>query len=617
MPDQPVSDKVPSDESKLQNKQLLIIKALHGFKRGYYDNDKNGDVIEIRRLLQVGADPNETDSRGSTAIHAVVSLARNHHSFNHRTILQDLLSAGASPDITNKYGQTPLLLASSSYHYTIRWHVEKLIAAGADVNKTDPDGNTSLHHAACFGNMDLVCILLSAGALTDPVDHMGCTPLLLLMCNPEEIPDGHRLRVIQQLIAAGANVNAEVKSRDPRDPTWVARSLLSMACFRGDSKTVELLLSNGVSLDSITRIGGLSIFWATNSNNVKLVQQLIDAGFDINFIDRCRRVKFGQHITSMETTLMVAIENDNVEMVKFLLEQGADPNKASSLGQSVLYDAVKKNSRKNLLPILKLLLSYGADLHDGGIRNTQSPFELLVTKFRAAETLFCLQHGLDLRRYNPRSPEDFSPLHHAVSSLWSPDTLLSHLLEYNTGGLLDLEHLDKYGYSPLCVATQNGNISSVRLLLNSGADVNHATLEDRSPLELAASSNKRFNSDMIELLLRRYLEKCKAEIEKLKSAMLNDSISCYDLLIADKDFGRRVRDDRVYEAFDNYKDSFPIFFRDLEKIFKTAKYTHEVWEKSVNKLSEYLGFDRDAYYLLIYNILKYLEFDSLRSVAKS
>ena len=54
-----------------------------------------------------------------------------------------------------------------------------LLAFGADANGRDGDGMTALHHAACYGQPELVRLLLGAGALATLADERGRLPLEL------------------------------------------------------------------------------------------------------------------------------------------------------------------------------------------------------------------------------------------------------------------------------------------------------------------------------------------------------------------------------------------------------------------------------------------------------
>ena len=82
-----------------------------------------------------------------------------------------LLSLGASPLIKNQHGYTPLILASRCGNFDI---VQHLLKSGAsDVNDTDNDGCTSLHHACFEGRKDIVRLLVKQGIAVDFADKKG------------------------------------------------------------------------------------------------------------------------------------------------------------------------------------------------------------------------------------------------------------------------------------------------------------------------------------------------------------------------------------------------------------------------------------------------------------
>ena len=92
----------------------------------------NGQEYLVRSRLAAGADPDEKDERGYTAL----LLASRLELWG---IAADLLSAGASPNPRDKEGRTPLHYAAfSGEEETVR----KLLAAGADRTIRDGSGST-------------------------------------------------------------------------------------------------------------------------------------------------------------------------------------------------------------------------------------------------------------------------------------------------------------------------------------------------------------------------------------------------------------------------------------------------------------------------------------------
>jgi len=105
-------------------------------------------------LIEQGADADETDHFGNTALHLAL---------NYPEMISLLLESGASVNAKNALGNTPLHLAVKD-----RRAVEALLAAGADVNARNGLDKTPLHYAMRQGtspySLSVVEILIRAGA---------------------------------------------------------------------------------------------------------------------------------------------------------------------------------------------------------------------------------------------------------------------------------------------------------------------------------------------------------------------------------------------------------------------------------------------------------------------
>jgi ankyrin repeat protein len=115
---------------------------------------ENGLTEIAALLIEQGADPNETDHFGNTALHLAL---------NYPEMISLLLESGANVDAENAMGNTPLHLAVKD-----RRAVEELLAAGADVNARNGLGKTPLQYAMRQGTspyaLSIVEILIRAGA---------------------------------------------------------------------------------------------------------------------------------------------------------------------------------------------------------------------------------------------------------------------------------------------------------------------------------------------------------------------------------------------------------------------------------------------------------------------
>lgn len=117
------------------------------------------DLAEVEQLLAAGADPNEFDSDGQTAL-TVCCQGGN------ASIARVLLAAGVKVDACGTdYIRTPLCFAAARGDLEL---VQVLVGAGADVNAFC-DNVTPLSCASRSGNLEIMRYLLDRGAnVKDP-----------------------------------------------------------------------------------------------------------------------------------------------------------------------------------------------------------------------------------------------------------------------------------------------------------------------------------------------------------------------------------------------------------------------------------------------------------------
>lgn len=148
-----------------------------------------GDEPALRRALDAGASPDAQDEHGWTALHnAMLSGAAS------LGIATVLVEAGASANVTTAEGETALHLVHEA-DPKVDWKVtsgrttdgrssffaasiiQVLVSAGASVNATSNDGSTALHLAAEAGASSSVMALLHCGADVAAADYEGRTAL--------------------------------------------------------------------------------------------------------------------------------------------------------------------------------------------------------------------------------------------------------------------------------------------------------------------------------------------------------------------------------------------------------------------------------------------------------
>ena len=160
---------------------------------------RGGDAVTTRRLLVAGLDANTSLPGGETAL---MTAARSGHTdvvgvlltgSNTVEALADLADRGTT---TERSGYSPI--ESAGYGDTERHAIQR---NRADVNAREQRyGDTALMWAAVAGHVDVVRLLIEAGADVRAVDDEGVTALHLARAN------GHT-EVAVALLAAGANPN--------------------------------------------------------------------------------------------------------------------------------------------------------------------------------------------------------------------------------------------------------------------------------------------------------------------------------------------------------------------------------------------------------------------------
>ncbi len=255
---------------------------------------------------------------------------------------------------------TPLMFAAREDDLAA---AQILIQAGADVNAAGGDGKDALGLALFNGSYNVASLLIDSHANVNHADAQRFTPLFWAVDrrNMETAPNfpwmvtTDPLPVIKKLLDAGANPNALVNAT-PRarmregSPRIVFATALMRAAFSGDIELVKLLLAHGAdphiaSTDRETTLMAASGTGFINgyhrlrppAERLEVVKLLVSLGEDVNAAD-----SYGI------TPLMVAANLGDIEVVKYLIAQGADLA-AHDLGKK--NDGAFGSSVEPLMPI--------------------------------------------------------------------------------------------------------------------------------------------------------------------------------------------------------------------------------------------------------------------------
>jgi uncharacterized protein len=240
-----------------------------------------------------------------------------------------------------------------------------LIASGADINQTTRYGWTPLLTATQNRHYKLAQLLLEHGANPNIANNGGWRPLYIATDNrnieggdyPVRRPDLDHLEYIKVLLQHGADVNARVCGTQSTPDKCVGDSTETRTNF-----TMQWLYEDGAT----------PFLRAAQSGDVDLMKLLLANGADPKIAT-----------TNGDTALIVAAgvgwvegvtyevsEAQNLEAVKMCLDLGLDPNAVDSDGRVALHGAAHKGRNS----VVQLLVDHGAklDTHDNGSRDTIS-----------------------------------------------------------------------------------------------------------------------------------------------------------------------------------------------------------------------------------------------------
>jgi ankyrin repeat protein len=305
-----------------------------------------------------------------------------------------------------------------------------------------------------------------------------------------------------------------IQKVDVNAPQADGTTALHWAVYRDDLTLADLLIRAGANLGIATRDGVTALSLASSNGNAAMVAALLEAGANPN-----------EALPTGKTNLMLAARAGNPDAVKALLDAGADVNARESLRGTTALMWAAAQTRPDAV---KLLVERGADLRarskpappSRGARLGKSgdPRKAVAAQgaARAAGQALDLDQ-LGGARGLSRAVQAAPAAPTAPAAPAAPAAEPDEPVQATTGELTalvyavrsnditsvrilldagaDVNQTTGYGWSPLLVATQNRYYKLASFLLDRGADPNLANKGGWTPLYLATDNRNIENGD--------------------------------------------------------------------------------------------------------------------------
>jgi ankyrin repeat protein len=244
------------------------------------------------------------------------------------------------------------------------------------------------------------------------------------------------------------------------------REELLAAAKAGDARRVQELVARGVLLDCYDADRLTPLLLAAQAGHVDTVAVLLKAGADVTKTDHDHR-----------TVLGIAADLGSTEMVKMVLATGMSPDGADNPVTPLV-----RASRRGHVEIMKVLLEAGADPNkESDCRNSSAIADAArMGHLDAVELL--LSFGA-----NPNGDlEQGKPALHQAARVGS-ESMVALLMNHGA----DPNRLDSMGWAAMHYAAEGGHLKVLGVLIQSGADLNVRTTQGdfagTTPLMLAVA----------------------------------------------------------------------------------------------------------------------------------
>ncbi len=306
-----------------------------------YYNKKNCTYINyeiIKKILEYKPDLNIKTKNNKT----ILTMLYYNYSKNDDTCINKYIKYQTDLNLENNRGETLLVLACKDNNIKL---FDLLIEYGADINYKNKYQNTPLHYACEYNNIEIVNKLLKLGCNINYKNKDDCTALFYA-CNKCNI------EIVEKIL--------KTKKYDTNDDSLVG------LC----SKAIRV--DENIYYNSKTNSKYSNIYYDNNNyykrdknqereKNLKkiiIIKKLIEHGFNINQKSSNTPAQYGifynyNKSDNTPTPLIQACKNNKLSLVNTLLKYNPDINNSDYYKNTCLHIACENNN----IELLKLLLN--------------------------------------------------------------------------------------------------------------------------------------------------------------------------------------------------------------------------------------------------------------------
>jgi ankyrin repeat protein len=368
------------------------------------------------------------------------------------------------------------------------------------INNVDRGGRTALHLAASYNSTIIKTLLSDKSVYTNITDGvLEWTPLRYAARTRSWM-------AMDNLLQSGGNPDDIVLPSSKIDHQEWVQAALSVSARKGHEKLLEHMLNTGCDVNAYLRVDRRRLtllHLAILNNQYDVVRLLIEMGANIK-----KRSSYSY------TALHFAARADNVDIITLLLDNGMSVNVTNKWGDTPLHSAALRGSLsatevlfrrgaaidkthgggrtalmdaawKGEMEVVRFLVENGADVNKSS-RSKGSALCQATENGQLELMRYLLDNGADVKaRINRRSRR---PLY--IATVKQNLQTVKWLIEIGADVNISTRPYHSHTRSPLHVAAQYGNLEIMDCLMNAGANVNVLDSDGVTPLSYAAAEDK-------------------------------------------------------------------------------------------------------------------------------